>query len=114
MLSALRWWRAFRVGFLGGQEFLLLPPKPTLSVRDRSPQGRDAQSAALSRHATRARRASARDAHLDALLDIAANILRRFLIADDLKRVCWQHAGLDRFDLIGRRVQPFFTGALAG
>lgn len=47
-------------------------------------------------------------------LQVAANILRRFLIADDLKRVCWQHPPLDRFDLIGRRVQPFFTRCLAG
>lgn len=47
-------------------------------------------------------------------LQVAANILRRFLIADDLKRVCWQHAGLDRFDLFWRRVQPFFAGGLVG
>lgn len=68
--------------------------------------------ARLGREATRARRALARDAHLDALLDIAANILRRFLITDDLKRVCWKYPGLDRFNLLRRRVQPFFAGGL--
>lgn len=95
-------------------------------VRDRSPQGRDAppnRKARLGREAMRYLYPEPRKAWRKgpgarkratpiASLQIATDILRRFFVTDDLKRVCWQHAGLDRFDLLRWRIEPFFARGL--
>jgi len=44
-----------------------------------------------------------------ASLDVAAYVLSGFFLGENVKRLCRQHAGLDRFDLAGGRGQPFLS-----